>query len=247
MLNRQTIFRHLSKLMGINRLGGLRLIRYFHKHPFFIISMLRKSQSQISQDVFVACQLELWNKSNTPGFFVEFGATDGITMSNTYLFEKNFGWDGLLIEPARIWKDSLISNRSANLDFRCVFNVSGQKVEFNESEDAVYSTIQDFSRNDIHSEARKTGGSYLVETVTLQDVLESHHAPKQIDYLSIDTEGSEFLILDCLDFAVWSFKVITVEHNFTAKRDLIYELLTQNGYKRVLQKLSYMDDWYIKC
>ena len=35
------------------------------------------------------------------GFFVEAGAWDGITSSNTYFFEKELGWDGLLIEPDR--------------------------------------------------------------------------------------------------------------------------------------------------
>lgn len=168
-------------------------------------------------------------------------------MSNTYIFEKRFGWRGLLIEPARGWKDRLVENRSCDFDFRCVFNVTGENVEFNESENAVYSTIQDFSQNDIHAEERVTGGKYLVETVTLNDVLQEHKAPKIIDYLSIDTEGSEFLILQPLDFSLWTFRVITVEHNYTPQRALINDLLTLNGYKRVLENISYMDDWYIKC
>ena len=158
-----------------------------------------------------------------------------------------FGWDGLLIEPARVWKDRLIANRSSDFDFRCVFNATGQKVEFNESENAVYSTIQNFSKIDTHAQERITGGKYIVDTVTLNDVLENHNAPKIIDYLSIDTEGSEFTILNSVDFNTWSFKVITVEHNYTSQRALIYELLTLNGYKRVLENISFMDDWYVKC
>ena len=209
--------------------------------------MLRASKSQICQDVFVACQLGLWKKSSAPRYFGEFGATDGISMSNTYVFEKNFGWDGLLIEPARIWKDRLIANRSSDFDFRCVFNATGEKVEFNESENAVYSTIQNFSQNDTHAQERINGGKYLVETVTLNDVLENHKAPKIIDYLSIDTEGSELLILQAIDFATWTFKVITVEHNYTPQRALIHELLIRNGYQRVLENISFMDDWYVKC
>jgi len=90
-------------------------------------------------------------------------------------------------------------------------------------------------------------GQYLVETVSLNNVLEHHKAPKTIDYLSIDTEGSEFQILQALDFDAWTFRVITVEHNYTDQRSKIYELLTRNGYKRVLENISYMDDWYVKC
>ena len=53
--------------------------------------MLRESNSQLNQDAFVACELRLWEKSNKPRFFVEFGATDGISHSNSYLFESDFG------------------------------------------------------------------------------------------------------------------------------------------------------------
>jgi hypothetical protein len=247
MMTKRGILSYLLKPLGIQRLGGLRLLRYYGAHPFFIIRMLRASKSQICQDVFVACQLGLWKKTSAHRYFVEFGATDGITMSNTYIFEKRFGWDGLLIEPARVWKDRLIANRSSDFDFRCVFNATGQKVEFNESENAVYSTIQNFSKIDTHAQERITGGKYIVDTVTLNDVLENHNAPKIIDYLSIDTEGSEFTILNSVDFNTWSFKVITVEHNYTSQRALIYELLTLNGYKRVLENISFMDDWYVKC
>jgi len=247
MISGRTILSLLLKRIGISRAGGFRLLRYFGKHPLFIINLLRASKSQISQDVFVACQLGLWDKSREPGYFIEFGATDGISMSNTYVLEKRFGWNGLLIEPARIWRNHLIKNRTCSLDFRCVFDVSGEQVAFNETENAVYSTIKNFSENDKHAENRLIGNQYVVETVSLNDVLEDHKAPKIIDYLSIDTEGSEFQILQALDFETWIFKVITVEHNYNDQRSKIYELLTLNGYKRVLKSISYMDDWYVKC
>ena len=243
----RAVLSYLLKPSGIHRLGGLRFLHYYKAHPFFIVNLLRNSQSQIGQDVFVACQLGLWKKSSTTRYFVEFGATDGINLSNTYTLEKIFKWQGLLIEPARIWKDRLISNRSSSLDFRCVYSESGKKIEFNESRDAVYSTILHFSENDAHAKERTNGESYLVETVTLNDALTDHGAPVIIDYLSIDTEGSEFQILQSIDFNKWFFRVITVEHNYMPQRILINELLTEHGYKRVFENLSYMDDWYIKC
>ena len=57
------------------------------------------SYAQIQQDLFILCELNF--KRN--GFFVEFGATDGIKLSNTYLLEKEFGWTGVLVEPARCY------------------------------------------------------------------------------------------------------------------------------------------------
>ncbi|MBK7635080.1 MAG: FkbM family methyltransferase [Saprospiraceae bacterium] len=59
-----------------------------------------------------------------------------------------------------------------------------------------------------------------------------------IDYLSIDTEGSEYDILSSFNFDRYTFGIITVEHNYTAYRDRIKDLLESKGYRRVLTNLS---------
>lgn len=56
---------------------------------------IKNIKRQINQDIFVLYTLN-WKRN---GFFVEFGATNGIDLSNTYLLEKDFGWKGLLSEP----------------------------------------------------------------------------------------------------------------------------------------------------
>ena len=236
----------LLRFFGIRRKGDLIILWYFKNHIFFTIKMLRASQSQISQDVFVSCHLKLWKKESNLRYFVEFGATDGVYLSNTLILEKIFKWNGLLVEPASIWAEKLTINRKSKIDFRCVYNVTGEKIEFNESEDAVYSTIDKFSKSDTHTEKRTYGSRYLVDTVTLNDLLTDHDAPEVIDYLSIDTEGSEYLVLQAVDFSKWKFKIITVEHNYTPQRALIKELLYQNGYVRVFENISLMDDWYVQ-
>jgi hypothetical protein len=101
-----------------------------------------------------------------------------------------------------------------------------------------------FSKGDQHSAARQNGAIYDVQTISLLDLLQKHSAPKLIDYLSIDTEGSEFEILNAFDFNKYQFKCITVEHNFTPMRERIYDLLSQNGYSRVFSEFSRFDDWY---
>jgi hypothetical protein len=92
---------------------------------------------------------------------------------------------------------------------------------------------------------RKKAASYEVETVTLEDLLSTHKAPSYIEFLSIDTEGSEYEILSAFDFARYSFGLICVEHNFTNNREKIRELLTANGYSQVLHEYSAFDDWYV--
>jgi FkbM family methyltransferase len=208
---------------------------------------LRFSKSQLRQDLFVLSELSF--KQN--GFFVEFGATNGVELSNTHLMETKFNWNGILAEPAKIWHSSLKSNRSAAIETDCVWRATGETLLFNEVNDGNHkgelSTIDSFSNTDNYRAARELeSNKYEVNTISLEDMLKKHNAPKQIDYLSIDTEGSEFEILNSFDFNEYDIKVITCEHNYTANREKIYALLSKNGYERKLSEYSMFDDWYVK-
>lgn len=97
----------------------------------------------------------------------------------------------------------------------------------------------------MHSDSRKEGKEYYVETVSLNDLLQDYAAPKNIDYLSIDTEGSEYEILKNFNFKEYNFRVITIEHNYNQYRDKIHRLFAENGYRRILPEVSLYDDWYV--
>ena len=203
-----------------------------------------KSPSQLKQDVMAL----VVNNFKRNGFFVEFGATDGISLSNTYTLEKVFEWKGILCEPGKNWHSSLISNRINMIDFRCVHSSTGKFFDFHNSINGELSTLSSFVDNsDNHTSSRKMGDTYLVETVNLYDLLKFHNAPAVIDFLSIDTEGSEYEILKSFDFMEYSFNFICVEHNYTNNREKIFDLLTSKGYKRILSHISKWDDWYCKC
>jgi FkbM family methyltransferase len=199
------------------------------------------SKAQLKQDIFVLSELDC----KTGGYFVEFGATNGVDLSNTYLLETKFGWTGILAEPARVWHDALVANRKCCISFDCVWSKSHEELEFNEVGAADLSTIDVFSNGDEHAKIRKEGKKYNVYTVSLLDLLRKYKAPKEIDYLSIDTEGSEFEILNAFDFDAYKIKIITCEHNYTPMREKIYDLLTSKGYTRKFPNLSRFDDWYV--
>lgn len=209
----------------------------------YIILLLEKSKSQLRQDLFVLSE----SKYKREGYFVEFGASNGIYLSNTYLLEKEFSWRGILAEPAKIWHQELRENRpNASIEEMCVWKDTNSLLTFNETDSTHLSTVDIYSDSDLHSKKREKGKKYEVQTISLNDLLKKHNAPKHIDYLSIDTEGSEFDILNSLDFSTYSFSVITCEHNYTPQREKIYNLLTQNGYKRKFENISNWDDWYFK-
>ena len=93
---------------------------------------------------------------------------------------------------------------------------------------------------------REKGQIYEVKSISLIDLLKKYDAPTEIDYLSVDTEGSEYEILNNFDFSRYQFNVITCEHNYTPARQKIFDLLTSHGYRRRFEDVSLWDDWYVR-
>lgn len=211
------------------------------KLKFWLMENLQNSHSQVFQDLF-ALALTGYQRN---GYFVEFGGASGIAGSNTYLLERDFGWRGIISEPAITYRESLAESRKCEIDYRCVFSESGLDIEFLESKTSMLSTIAGFENNDSLGDDRKIKRRYKVKTVTLQDLLLEHKAPAHINYLSIDTEGSEFDILSVFDFNKFSFDFLSIEHNSNIQEQRIEKLLTENGYRRVLSRFSRFDSWYV--
>ena len=194
-------------------------------------------KSQIGQDKYVS---EFFNNKRN-GYFIELGATNGITLSNTYYLEKDLDWKGICIEPNPIHTESLKDNRSCDTDISLVFSESGKEVEF--------STVSCSELSGITSHMGNIG-NYEVENIvkmrtkTLTEVMDEHKAPRYIDYLSLDTEGSELEVLKGIDFKKYIFGYITVEHNLKEPiRSEIRKFLYSKGY--VFSRWNKFDDDYM--
>ena len=198
--------------------------------------------SQLLQDAWVL--YELGEKRG--GYFVEFGATDGKGLSNTFALEKDYGWSGILAEPNPVWHERLRGNRNCTIETRCVFKTTGDTLEFLATEEPELGGLKATAFADGHANARQKAESIKVTTVTLVDMLKAHNAPQHIDYMSIDTEGSEWDIIQGFDFTAWDITCLTVEHNYAPQRDLIRQHLEKFGYTRKFTEFSLWDDWYIK-
>lgn len=212
----------------------------------FCQKKMHKTQSQILQDLWVLYML----KEKTGGFFVEFGACDGLSMSNTSYLEHDYGWTGILSEPDFHWHDALRVNRSCVIDTRCVADVSGNTAEFlSVPEELELSRMKEIVPNDVHERSghRAKAEEFSVETVSLNDLLQQNNAPREIDYMSIDTEGSEYEILKNFDFDRYSVSLFTIEHaGEEQKREKIRALMEDRGYARWRTELSRWDDWYCR-
>jgi FkbM family methyltransferase len=219
---------------------ALKICKFANARPvtFDLLDYYFNSPSQIHQDLLahLVCREK---------YFVEFGACDGIESSNTYWLEKHNGWRGVLAEPGTTWFPKLEENRSATIIRKAVASVSGDFLAFADTENPVYSTFSNLTSQDEHAGKRLKYQEYLVETISLEDLLIESGAPNKIGYLSLDTEGSEFEILNSFNFDNFQFELISVEHNFTKNEKKIDELLESKGYIRILSDISGGDAWYL--
>ncbi len=197
------------------------------------------SYSQISQD------LVAWatSKHRRSGYFLEIGAANGIDLSNTYMLEKEFGWTGILVEPNPNFAYQISENRKAHFERRAVHSITGRKLDFSLA--AELSTVVGYGTEDQFSSIRSRSHTISVEIISLNDLLETYNAPTHIDFLSIDTEGSEFEILSALDWSTYSFGFICCEHNHTSSKKKLTELIESKGYKRVMAPYTDFDAWFI--
>ena len=217
-----------------------RFIDYFEKIENF--------QSQIYQDIFASFIVgDKYDKT-----FLEFGATDGLDISNSYTLESSFNWKGVLSEPSPQWHEALKKNRkNSKIITKCIWKESGKKLDFFMSDFGSLSTIKDFVESDkisipTNTEIRlKSGKTISVETISLNDVIKEYFNSICPSYISIDTEGSEYEILKAFDLDNFRPKVFTIEHNLTENEKKIEEHLIANGYVRIFRKLTTFDAWFI--
>jgi len=187
---------------------------------------MEHSYSQLGQDKKVYD----FYKGKTEGYFVEIGAYDGVALSNTYAFEK-LGWKGICCEPLPSRFADLIKNRSAHCCNQAVYHTTGLTVSFDIEGDAGMLSGIDKHIDAHKNVVNKNKKTVTMLTISLNDLLDRFEAPNFIEYLSLDTEGSEYEILKTLNFNKWQFGIIDVEHNFVEpRRTMIKQLLCSNGY-----------------
>lgn len=205
------------------------------------LHLLRHSKSQLRQDVHVL----LRNNMKENGYFVEIGAHDGISFSNTYMLEQIFNWKGIVVEPSPQFNTLIRKNRSCFVDTRCVYTKSNKIVDFVEHKSSSLSGIQCYNDANRAELSGKESRVIQLNTISLNDLLGHYEAPSIIDYISVDTEGSEFSILENFDFGKYKVQFFSIEHNYSSMRDDLTHLMETNGYKRIMEEYSQWDDWYV--
>lgn len=200
---------------------------------FFKSLVFSEYYSQCGQDKFVH---ENFFKNRTNGIFIDIGAHDGISFSNTYFFEKQLGWTGICIEPIPHIFEELQKNRNCLCICGCIttedntvqhfLHVSG----YAEMLSGLISKYDERHKNRITFENKRYGGTCEIIDVScynLNKILEKEKIT-HVNFLSLDTEGGEFEILQNIDFSKYQIDVITVEDNY--KTDPFIPFLEKKGF-----------------
>ncbi len=222
--------------------------KIFLKKFIYSFKKIKDIKSQLYQDVFA--HFIIGNKFDKT--FFEFGATDGLELSNSYMLENSLGWKGVLSEPSPQWYNPLRKNRkNTEIITKCIWSESGKTLDFFMSDEGIYSTLKNFIESDKNSmpgntTQRKKGGKVIsVNTISLNDVIKDYFNNISPSYISVDTEGSEYEILKSFNLDTYRPKVFTIEHNFSDLQTGIDDLMKLNNYERIFSKLTAFDAWYV--
>jgi FkbM family methyltransferase len=145
------------------------------------------------------------------GTFLNIGANDGVTFSNTRALVE-LGWSGIYVEPGEAAAKKLKKNLPGAYVFQVAISDQDGEAEFHESDEASQHMLSTL----INAETRRWSSfkfaTRTVKTITVKTLLE-RALIHGIDFLSIDTEGSDLMIFRQFDLSGLGIRLVCVEHN----------------------------------
>lgn len=209
----------------------------------FFATNYAKSRSQLGQDL-----LALFVLGDAPGVFLDIGAADPISISNTKLLE-DCGWDGVLVEPNPTYGEAIRRERRATLVAKAITpDMSGYAELDLIDDDPEFSRLGGHDLWDQHdlSGKRANARKITVETISVSDLAQLAKSRfGKVDFISLDIEGLEYSVLEMFPFSQLRPVVLCVEHNHADAEKNITALLTGKGYVRVGQRYSKWDAWFV--
>ena len=181
--------------------------------------------SQQGEDIYIFNHFI--NKPRSDGIFVELGAMDGVTFSNTKFFEDELQMTGTLIEPTNQYHN-LVQYRPNCKCYNIAVSYEKGPVRFlgEYATAGLVDTMNDRFRQYWHPESRE----YVVEGEPFFSILEKSKIT-YIDLLTIDVEGGEEVVLSTMNFNIPVY-VICIELDDTnpEKDDRCRQQLLKNGF-----------------
>ena len=189
---------------------------------------------QYLQDKFVN---ENFFKDKRNGVFLDVGAYDGVSISNSLFFEKELGWTGICVEPSPTKFMKLCKYRTSIAMNYAIDKSNGMSKFLSTTgyTDTLAGLVDHYDQRHlsrIHNEISALGGQanvIPVHTISIESLLE-RFGIRHIDYMSVDVEGGEMAVLQSINFDKVRIDVIDFEDNYTDISTPIVTFLKKNGY-----------------
>jgi FkbM family methyltransferase len=199
--------------------------------------LAKNSRSESGQDLFALVA----NDFSKNKVFIEIGAFDGVTYSNSYMLEKDFKWNGVLVECIPRNFRRIKNSRDCEIIFGAVSGQSGDKIEvFESSAPNLSSTIKSEAENSWRVV------SHSVPNYSLDAILRHGKTMGVIGFLSVDIEGAEYSVLKNVNLSQYEIEAICIEHNFRPESQDLKKLIESQGYHTVYEAFSGNDFWFIR-
>jgi FkbM family methyltransferase len=179
------------------------------------------------------------------GSCIDVGAANGVSGNNSYLFEEK-KWITLCVEANPALYAQCKAARTNTVNYAVSnYNKDGELFTIyhlhNGNEEAVSSLNADKRLIDDHASMIKNTIEISVNVRTLDSIIEETSLFKTIDFVSIDTEGTELDVLKGFDINKWKPRLFVIENNYNNSE--IEEYLTAFSYKK--DKRNAVNDFYL--
>ncbi len=169
----------------------------------------RKSYSQCGEDLIVAFLVYGYLGFEKPSY-LDIGAYDPVTLSNTFLFYQN-GSSGVCVEPDPFLYAKIKRRRQRDTCLNVGVGISKERT----ADFYVMSTkaLNTFSKTEAQRYSQMTQTVQQVielPLMTINEVIERHFNPHP-NFVSLDTEGMDLAIIESLDFARYRPEVFCIE------------------------------------
>lgn len=174
------------------------------------------------------------------GWAIDVGASDGISISSTYVLEKQARWNVLCVEANPFFKKYLKSCR-VRVEMCACADQPADEADFfvNEDRPESFSALKISSHDCVRSWTNPNPWTKeRVRVETVDRLLTKWDFPR-LDVLFVDVEGGEPEVLRGANLEKWRPKILVVENWDQGSTD---SMLTPLGYKRTARSVD--NDFY---
>ena len=245
---------------------GLRLLIIHVPYTHIRMPCSHRSRAQWADDIrllpMLACAaggpLAAPHKAALPlpvprGSFVELGAYDGLSNSNTFMLERCFAWRGLLIEASPSNYKKCCPSRATAPPTKCTRPCAPRLEAWSRSRregdqmGGEVTLIPEAAMRRFKERLKLASSVAIVPCAPLGELMGRAGLHQGSDFLSLDVEGAEAKVLQTVDPA--RFKVVLVETNVvggTEKNREVHRLLSSAGLVRIERLGNHVNHAYVR-